>query len=218
MTTADTVVSLDEQNCAPPIPDVDDDTFLRVLRESVSTVEAAGIPYVLMGGIGSATHGRPRWTHDVDLFVRPEDAQRTVEALAGAGYETEETYPDWLFKGFKDGVLVDIIFKSSGGIVLDDDMIERASVTEFKGVPVRVIPPEDLLVIKAIVHDEHMPRHWHDGLGLIGGCSMDWDYVLRRAKRVGARRTLSLLVYAQSNDLIVPNGVIRELFEAIYAD
>ena len=211
-------ISTDESNCAPPAPDVSEDAFLRVLRESVTIVEETDIPYVLMGGIGSATHGRPRWTHDVDLFVRPEDAKRTVEALGAAGYETEETYPDWLFKGFKDGVLVDIIFKSSGGIVLDDDMIDRALATEFKGVPVRVIPPEDLLVIKSIVHDEHMPRHWHDALGLIGGCSMDWDYVLRRAKRVGARRTLSLLVYAQSNDLIVPNGVIRELFEAIYAD
>jgi hypothetical protein len=70
--------------------------------------------------------------------------------------------------------------------------------------------------MKAVTHDEHMPRHWHDALGLVSRCGLDWDYVLRRARQAGARRVLSLLVYAQSNDLIVPNRVIEELFDAIY--
>ena len=92
---------------------------------------------------------------------------------------------------------------------------DRASYGDFKGQKVRLIPSEDLLVIKAVVNDEHIPRHWYDALGLISFCPLDWDYLVRRAKQFGARRVLSLLLYAQSNDLIVPSGPVKELFDAI---
>jgi predicted nucleotidyltransferase len=197
-------------------PDVDDETFTAVLEEAVRTVDAAGVPFLVMGGIGSSTQGRERWTHDIDFFVRPEDAGTALAALGERGFETEETYWDWLFKAERDGVVVDLIFRSSGGIRLTDEMLERARVLDFQGVKTPVIPPEDLLVIKAVVHDEHMPRHWHDGLGLIGRCEMDWDYLLSRARQFGARRVLAMLVYAQSNDLVVPNRVIEQLFDDIY--
>ena len=214
-------VSMDEARTATAVPswdEAEEQAFVDVLTETVAAFDAAGIPHVLMGGIGSASHGRPRWTHDIDVFIRPEDAKRSLAVLADAGFETEEIYPDWLFKAFKSDVMVDLIFKSSGGILLDDDMIERAHVIEFKGVTVRVIPPEDLIVIKAIVHDEHMPRHWHDALAVLAVCDLDWDYLVRRARQYGARRVLSLLVYGQSNDLIVPATPIKRLVEAIYAD
>ena len=197
---------------------LDEERFLRVLRDASATLDDAGVDYVLMGGVGSAAVGRPRWTHDIDFFVRPEDAHRVLKTLARAGFTTEETYPDWLFKAFKEDVLVDIIFKSAGGIYLDDEMLDRSCFGDFKGQKVRLIPSEDLLVIKAVVNDEHIPRHWYDALGLISFCPLDWDYLVRRAKQFGARRVLSLLLYAQSNDLVVPAGPIRELFRAIYAD
>ena len=196
----------------------DDDRFVAVLREASAAIESEGVDYLLMGGVGSAAVGRPRWTHDIDFFVRPEDAPRVLKTLAEAGFTTEETYPDWLFKGFKDDVMVDIIFKSSGGILLDEEMLERAGEGTFKGQAVRLIAAEDLIVIKAVVNDEHIPRHWYDALGLISFCTIDWDYLVRRATQFGARRVLSLLLYAQSNDLVVPAGPIKELFHAIYAD
>ena len=192
-------------------PDVDDATFTAVLEEAVRTVEAAGVPFLVMGGIGSSTQGRERWTHDIDLFVRPEDAGTALTALGERGFATEETYWDWLFKAEKDGVVVDLIFRSAGGVRLTDEMLERARVLDFHGVKT-----PDLLVIKAVVHDEHMPRHWHDGLGLIGRCDLDWDYLLTRAHQAGARRVLAMLVYAQSNDLVVPNRVIEQLFDDVY--
>jgi hypothetical protein len=63
-----------------------------------------------------------------------------------------------------------------------------------------------------------MPRHWHDALAIISRCDLDWEYVVRRARRPGARRVLSLMLYAQSNDLVVPAGPIRALFETIFTD
>ena len=200
-------------------PAFDDARFAEVLAESVGALDAAGIPFVVMGGIGSSVHGRERWTHDIDFFVKREDAAHALDTLAAIGYETEKTFWDWLYKAWRpdaDSLVIDLIFRSSGNIRLDDDMFERASTREFRGVLLKVLPPEDLLVIKAIAHDEHIPRHWHDALGCLSRCELDWDYLLRRARQYGARRVLSLLVYAQSIDLIVPNRVIVELSDAIY--
>lgn len=181
----------------------------------MAALEDAGIDYALMGGIASTGLGRPRWTHDIDVFVRPADASTALDALAAAGFDTERTDMTWLFKGFKHRVMVDIIFRSTGDFYLDDEMIARSLRREFMGHEVRLIAPEDLLVIKAAVHDERGPRHWHDALGVIGVNDFDWDYLLRRARQA-PRRVLSLLVYAHSLDLTVPNHVVRTLFRDIY--
>jgi predicted nucleotidyltransferase len=209
-------VSQDERRLreATTPPD-EEDRFLAALDETIDALERAEIPYVLMGGIASACLGRPRWTHDVDLFVKPTDALRVLDALAAEGFETERTFPDWLFKASKHGQLIDIIFRSMGDIYVDEEMLERARPREFMGRKLRIIPPEDLLVIKAVVHGEHMPRHWYDALALLAHCQeLDWDYLVKRARK-GVRRVLSLLLYAQSNDLVVPWKPVRELFRLI---
>jgi len=194
--------------------EVDEQALLDALDRLVTVMEREGLPYLFMGGLASAVHGRPRWTHDLDVLVRPEHAKEVLNSLEADGFEIEETDPFWLFKAFSDGVLVDVIFRSHGDIYLDDEMLERAVKGDFKGRMIRVIPPEDLLVIKALVHAEHSPRHWHDALALIANAQLDWDYLVGRAQH-GPRRVLSLLFYAQSNDLPVPSSAIQTLLESI---
>jgi predicted nucleotidyltransferase len=196
--------------------EVDEGLFLTVLGETINALEHKGIPYVLMGGISSATLGRPRGTNDIDLFVRPEAARLTLDALESAGFTTDETDPRWLYKGFKDDILVDVIFRSTGDIYLDEEMLAHAGIVDVQGCAARLIAPEDLLIIKALTADEHMPHHWHDALGVITGSDLDWDYLVARARRHGARRVLSLLLYAQSNDLGVPVKPVRALFDSIF--
>lgn len=188
-----------------------------VLEETVRALETAQVPYALMGGIASTTFGRPRWTHDIDVFVRPHDAERALDALEQQGFSVERTDPTWLFKAFKDNVMVDIIFRSTGNIYFDDDMIDRSVRSTFHGHSVRLLPPEDLLIMKAVVHNEIGPRHWHDALGIIARTELDWGYLLKRAQRA-PRRVLSLLLYAHSLDLQVPNHTIRKLFEQTYGE
>ncbi len=192
-----------------------DEVFTAVLVEAVDALEKADIPYVLIGGLASSGFGRPRTTKDIDLFVKPEDAERTLTALEAAGFSTERTNPQWLYKGFKHDVLVDVIFRSTGNIYLDTDMWQHAVISEVAGKRMRFIAPEDLLVMKAVVADEEGPRHWHDALGLIAARNLDWDYLRRRAQKA-PRRVLSLFVYAHSLDMFVPNEVIRSLFEQLY--
>jgi hypothetical protein len=87
----------------------------------------------------------------------------------------------------------------------------------FREVEVPVAPREDLVVIKAMMHDEDTPRHWYDALGMLanaGSDEIDWEYLLFRARQ-GSRRVLSLLLYAQSCDLVVPASVVNALYEQI---
>jgi predicted nucleotidyltransferase len=190
-------------------------TFVDVLSDAVSAMEDNELDYVLIGGIASAVLGRPRATRDIDLFVRAEDIEAAVRALDDAGFDTKEPELDWLYKADKNEIQVDVIFKSSGDIYLDEAMSERALETEFKGQRVRLVPAEDLLVMKALSHDEETPQYWYDALAIIATNELDWDYVLSRAGH-GARRMLSLLAYAQSTDHVVPDSVLRRLFEEIY--
>lgn len=194
---------------------LDDKTFFEVLDSAIKALESAEIPHALMGGIASAALGRHRWTHDIDFFVRPEDARPALRALEQAGFRTEETDQAWLYKGFKGDILVDIIFSAKGGIRFDPEVEQHVRVAEFRGRRLRVVSPEDLVVMKAIAHEEHTPRHWHDALGLLAGEDFDWEYVVRRA-RYGRRRVLALLVYAQANGVEIPDEPIRGLFTAVY--
>jgi predicted nucleotidyltransferase len=192
------------------------DDVLRALGEVIDALRGADIPFLLIGGMSAATFARPRITDDIDVFVRPDGARRTLEALAGAGFETDESDPYWLFKAWKYGVLVDVIFRSAGDIYLDDEMLARGSEHEYMGVKAPLVAPEDLLVIKAVAAAEHSPHHWYDALAVIGRCELDWDYLERRARHAGPRRLLSLLLYAESNDLAVPAEIIEELFEVVH--
>ena len=80
----------------------------------------------------------------------------------------------------------------------------------------RVIAPEDLVVVKVLAADEHVPRHWHDALGILSTCQPDWAYLTRRARQHGIRRVLSLLLYAESRDTWVPEAPLCELFSALH--
>jgi len=175
--------------------------------------------------VASSLVGRPRWTHDIDFLVRPDDAKDVLEAFRGAGFTTEETDPVWIYKAFKHDVMVDVIFMVMGGIYLDDEMRAHSIEREYAipsgggrggGLRLRIPSPEDQIVIKAIVHREETSRHWFDSLAILGRAQIDWNYLLHRG-RVGARRLLALLIYAQSADILVPSWVIRRLYEEVYA-
>jgi len=186
------------------------------LKEAVEAVGQAGYRFLVLGGLASSLVGRPRWTHDIDFLVRPDDAREVLAVLRAAGFTTEETDPVWIFKAFKREIMVDVIFMVMGGIYLDDEMLSRSIERDYDGLRLRIPSPEDQIVIKGIVHREETSRHWFDALAILGRADLDWDYLLHRA-RVGARRVLALLIYAQSSDILVPSWVIRRLYDEVYA-
>src|SRR5262249_33958849 len=129
--------------------------FHQVLDGTVTALDESGVRYTLMGGIAATALGGHRFTHDIDVFVRPEEAEKVLRALESRGFEIEKTDPQWLYKGFKNNVMVDVIFKSAGPVFLTDEMIERSIKVNFNGREIRTLSPEDLLIIKALVLSEH---------------------------------------------------------------
>ena len=194
-----------------------DEDIERTLAEVVRAIEDKGIPYLLMGGAGTVTFGRCRATDDIDVFVRVGDAEQALEVLGAAGFETTETELTWLHKAFRHGVLVDVIYRSAGDVLLDDEMLRRGQRWTYRGTETTIMCPEDLIVIKALASSEEATRHWYDALSLIGSCRLDWEYLAERARAAGPRRLLSLLLYAESNDLPVPTRVIESLFDTVHA-
>jgi predicted nucleotidyltransferase len=153
-----------------PVPDPDDsfEVLLETLKHAAAALREADVPYVLGGGLAVWARGGPETEHDVDFFVKAADAERAVQALDGAGFRTEEPPEGWLYKGYRDGVLVDLIFDPSG-IVVDDDFLERAEELEVHAVRMPVMTADDVLVTKLLAMREH---------------HMDYDRVLEIARTV----------------------------------
>jgi hypothetical protein len=187
------------------------------LADLVAVLEERHVDHLFIGGIASRVHGRPRVTRDLDVMVRPTDARPVLEGLAARGYETDERAPHWLFKAHGNGAEIDVIFQAVGEMYLDDAMLARGVWTDAQGTRIRVAGPEDTFVMKALAHRELSPRHWFDGLAIIANGSLDWDVVVELAS-TRPRRVLSLLLYAQSEDLFVPSWVIDRLYHASRGD
>jgi predicted nucleotidyltransferase len=191
------------------------DAFDRVLFAALDSLLSISVPFALIGGIAASGLGRPRSTHDIDIFIRPDDAEAAIEALARGDFEVERTDPRWLFKGWKEGMMVDLIFKSQGDIYFDTEMHEHTRLIKYHGREIPTVSPEDFIIIKAAVHSEVGPHHWHDALAVLSHAHVDWNYLIHRARRA-PRRILALLIYAQSNDIWIPNHVIIELHQNIF--
>lgn len=60
----------------------------RDLREFIELLTSHGVEYVVVGGHAVAYHGSPRYTGDVDFFVRAseENARRVLAVLAAFGF------------------------------------------------------------------------------------------------------------------------------------
>ncbi len=57
-------------------------------RELLALFNAHHVEYLIVGGYALAFHGAPRFTGDLDIFVKPEaaNAQRILTALAAFGF------------------------------------------------------------------------------------------------------------------------------------
>ncbi|MGE3611277.1 MAG: nucleotidyltransferase [Bacteriovoracaceae bacterium] len=189
--------------------------ILKTLFAALETIEEHNIPYALIGGLAAKELGRPRITHDIDVFVKPDDADYVLKILEQKGFEVEKRDPFWLYKAWKENILVDVIFKSSGDIYFSEEVMNHVRRIPFQGRLINTISPEDFIVIKAAAHQEENPHHWHDALAVLAQGNLDWDYLLKRAK-LAPRRMLALLLYAQSNDIAVSNESIQKLYHSIF--
>ena len=154
--------------------------LLETLKRASAALREADIPFVLGGGIAVWARGGPETEHDLDFFLKPEDADRALQALADAGFRPEKPPEGWLDKAWDGDVLVDLIFDPSG-VTIDDEFIERAPETEVHAVRMRVLRPEDVLVTKLLAMREH-EVDYESVLEVARAVreQIDWDEVRKR--------------------------------------
>jgi hypothetical protein len=112
------------------------------------------VEYLVVGGYALAFHGAPRFTGDIDLFVRParENAERILAALNDFGFgsldlsEDDFSVPGKVIQLGVPPVRIDIVTSISGV------SWERADTGKVPGqygqTPVRFISREDFIANK----------------------------------------------------------------------
>ncbi len=152
-------------------------------RSVLQTLEGTGIPFLVGGALAYSHYSNvPRNTKDMDIFVKPPDCARVLEAFANAGCRTELTFTHWLGKVWKDEHFIDVIFASGNGVARVDDLwFEHATKANLLGVVTRLSPVEEMIWSKAFVQE----RERFDGADVIHllretGPSLDWPRLLMR--------------------------------------
>jgi hypothetical protein len=126
----------------------------QAFRVAVAALREARVPFLLGGSLAAWARGGPQPEHDLDLMVRPADADAALQALAGAGMRTERPPEEWLYKAWHGDVLIDLIFRPSG-LEMTDEVFERAETISVLAVAAPVMSLEDVLTTKLHALDEH---------------------------------------------------------------
>jgi predicted nucleotidyltransferase len=136
------------------MPNEDFDAMLATLKKAAAALRDAGVPFALGGGLAAWVRGGPESDHDLDLMLKPEDAERALHVLEEAGMRSERPPEQWLYKAWDDnGVMIDLIFEPVG-LPITDETLERADDLEVEAVGMRVMALEDIFVTKLLALDE----------------------------------------------------------------
>ena len=164
---------------------VDEQPFAEIehaLKRAAAALNRAEVPYLLGGSLASWARGGPETRHDLDLMIKPEDVERSLEALSEAGMRPERPPEDWLVKAWDGDTLVDLIYCPKG-LPMDDDVIARGEQLSVLGMEIRVMALEDVMATKLMALTEHSLRY--EGLLQIARAlreQIDWAAVRSRTE------------------------------------
>jgi hypothetical protein len=156
--------------------------LLETLKRSAAALRDADVPFALAGGLAAWARGGPESDHDLDFVVKPEDADRALDALAQAGMRPEKPPEGWLYKAFDGEVMIDLLFNPSG-IEVDNEMLERAEELEVAATRMRVVSLEDVIATKLLALKEH-ELDYDSLLETVRPLreQIDWDELRRRTE------------------------------------
>jgi len=164
------------------IPEEEWQLYRAVMEEAA----ARGIEFALGGAFAVAAYtGYWRNTKDLDLYVRPVDREKLIEVLTRLGlsdYFPTASYDRWwIYRGWKNGTIVDIIWAMANHRQQIDDLWMSGPPVELHGSRLKVLPAEALIWDKLYILQRER-CDWPDILNLLYhvGAQLDWDYLLLR--------------------------------------
>lgn len=129
--------------------------FDRVVADIASALDAAGIGYMIIGGIAVSVWGSGRSTKDVDVAVAI-DRQEAARLLKVLKKQIRQMPPNAADFAAETGILP---FEHRLGVPVDlglsrhpyvTNAIDRAATFDFHGVPVKFCSVEDLVLHKLV--------------------------------------------------------------------
>ena len=128
---------------------------MRSFQAILGALSAGNVDYILIGGLAVAYHGVPRFTEDIDLFVRrdPENIARLKNALRTVFDDEsidEITYDDLVEYavvryGTPDDFYIDVMDRIGEAFSYEDLDYE---VIEMDSIPIRIATIETLIRLK----------------------------------------------------------------------
>jgi len=188
-------------------------------REALGILNENNINYLVGGGLAFREYtGIVRDLKDLDLFCKAGEYPKILKLFSEHGYKTELTDVRWLAKLFKDDFYIDLIFNTVNNICsVDDSWFDNAVEGEAYGVPVRLIPAEELLWCKIYVQN----RERYDGADVNHiivkyGHQLDWKRIWSRLEQhwhlLLAQVLIFQFVYPTERD-IIPRWLFDQLIE-----
>jgi hypothetical protein len=125
-------------------------------REFLELLNSRGVDYVIIGAQSLAFHGRPRYTGDLDILVRPtpENARLLVDLLKQFGFahsgfkETDFIEPEQMIQLGRAPNRIDLL--SISGVSTDEAFASKVSA-ELDGIPVFILGKDALIQNKRAV-------------------------------------------------------------------
>lgn len=194
------------------------DFYTDLLKHLVKTK----IPF-LMAGTFALSHytGIVRPTKDMDIFCKAGDYPRILNTLAKKGFKTEVLDERWLAKAHYKNNFVDVIFGVINGVwSVDDTWFEKAPTAKILSVPVKVLPPEELIWSKVF----RMSRSRSDmadvnHLILKLSPTLDWKRLLTRMEQQW-EVLFSILLFFRfiypSEREVIPKWLMDELTDRLH--
>jgi len=126
-------------------------------REFLELLNSRGVDYVIVGAQSLAFHGRPRYTGDLDILVRPtpENARLLVDLLKQFGFahsgfkETDFIEPEQMIQLGRAPNRIDLL-SSISGVSTDEAFASKVSA-DLDGIPVFILGKDVLIQNKRAV-------------------------------------------------------------------
>jgi hypothetical protein len=126
-------------------------------REFLELLNSRGVDYVIVGAHSLALHGRPRYTGDLDILVRPtsENARMLVRVLNEFGFaesgfkEADFLEAEQLIQLGRPPTRIDLLTSITG--VSSEEAFATKVPAELDGIPVFVLGKDALVRNKLAV-------------------------------------------------------------------
>jgi hypothetical protein len=171
-------------------------------RLAVATLREARIPFALGGSLSAWARGGPEPQNDLDLMVKPADAEQALRALVGVGMRPEHPPEEWLLKAWNGDVMVDLIFRPAG-MEMTDEVLARAEVIPVLAVATPVLALEDMLATKLLALGEHN-LDLRSLLGIVRALREQIDWPLLRERTHGSAYASAFFTLVEELGICAP--------------